>query len=95
VPLPATLTPVPTVVPPEPHELGAEDCGPNTLNKIVPDGDAPPDRTPEIDDADTAVPTVPADGALANKPGLAGPTTVSAIDAPHVEAAALLFESPP
>jgi hypothetical protein len=79
VPLPATLTPVPTVVPPEPHELGAEDCGPNTLNKIVPDGDAPPDRTPEIDDADTAVPAVPADGADADKLGLLTTVAVTAV----------------
>jgi hypothetical protein len=92
--LPVTLA-VATVAPPEPHELGAEDCGPNTVNVIVPPGDAPPDNTPDTDDADTAVPAVPADGADADNDGLAAATTVSAIDAPHVEAAALLFESPP
>jgi hypothetical protein len=65
------------------------------LNKIVPDGEAPPDRTPEIDEASSLLPAVPADGADADNDGLAAATTVSAIDAPHVEAAALLFESPP
>jgi hypothetical protein len=48
--LPDTLA-VPTVVPPEPHEIGAEDCGPNTLKVIVPLGEDPPDSIAGTDEA--------------------------------------------
>jgi hypothetical protein len=61
--LPETLA-VPTVVPPEAHELGAEGCGPNTLKVIVPDGDAPPDNAADTDDASILLPAVPLEGAL-------------------------------
>jgi hypothetical protein len=61
--LPDTLA-VPTVDPPVEQSDGAEDCGPNTLKVIVPDGEAPPDRLAEIDDASILLPAVPEDGAL-------------------------------
>jgi hypothetical protein len=97
VPFPETVA-VPTFVPPEQSD-GALGCGPNTLNVIVPDGEAPPDREAEIRAASIslfAVPAVPDDGAATEpKDGEAGPTTVSAIPAPHPESAALLLASPP
>jgi hypothetical protein len=94
VPFPDTLA-LPTVIPPEVHDVGAVGCGPNTVNVIVPDGDAPPDSVPEIDEAEIAEPAVPDPGAEADSAGLAAPSTVSAIPAPQVDALLLLFESPP
>jgi hypothetical protein len=95
VPFPDTVA-VPTVVPPVEQSDGAPDCGPNTLNVIVPDGDAPPDNEAEIDDASSLVPAVPVEGALTDpNEGDADPTTVFAINAPQTESAVLLFESPP
>jgi hypothetical protein len=66
--LPETLA-VPTVVAPDAHDVGAEDCGPNTRNVIVPDGEDPEDRLP--DTAEIVLPAVPDDGADTDKPGLA------------------------
>ena len=60
--MPETVA-VPTVVPPE-QSLGGEDCGPNTLNVTVPDGDAPPDRPAEIELASIFDPATPDEGAL-------------------------------
>jgi hypothetical protein len=53
------------------HEVGAEDCGPNTLNAIVPDGEEPEDKFPDTDEAAIALPAVPDDGADTDRPGLA------------------------
>jgi hypothetical protein len=92
VPLPDTLA-VPTVVPPE-QSVGALDCGPKTLNVIVPMGAAPPDNDAEIADAEIVLPAVPDEGPL-NDPsaGDALPTTVSTV--PQIVEAEWLFESPP
>jgi len=88
---------VPTVVPPDVQVLGAEDCGPKTMKVIVPEALEPdePANTELIELAAMAVPAVPAPGALADKVGLALATTVSDIPEPHVEAALVLFVSPP
>jgi hypothetical protein len=76
---PDTLA-VPTVVPPEQSD-GAEDCGPNTVNVTLPDGENPSDSNAEIADASISVPAVPEPGALTDpSDGDAAPTTVSAID---------------
>jgi hypothetical protein len=85
---------VPTVFPPEEQSDGADACGPNTVNVIVPPGDPPPDSAADTSDAEIAVPTVPADGALTDSEIVAAPTVVSAIPAPHVELAAELLPSP-
>lgn len=69
MPLPDTLTGEPTVVPPE-QSVGAEACGPNTLNVTVPDGEAPPDNVADTDDAEIADPAVPDDGATTPSPGV-------------------------
>jgi hypothetical protein len=72
---------VPIVVPPEAQLVGALDCGPNTVNVTVPDGEEPPDSTAEIDDAAIFVPAFPGPGATTNSDAdPAVPTTVSAID---------------
>jgi hypothetical protein len=71
VPFPDTLA-VPTVVPPDVHDVGAVDCGPNTVNVTVPDGDRPPDSVLAIDEAEMAEPTTPLPGALAVSVGDAG-----------------------
>jgi hypothetical protein len=55
---------VPTVVPPALQSVGALDCGPNTSNVTVPDGDAPPDRSAEIESAEIAESIDPVAGAL-------------------------------
>jgi hypothetical protein len=68
--LPVTVA-VPAVVPSDAHEVGAEDRGPNTLSVIVPVGEAPPESVADTDEAATAVPAVPVDGALNDSPGLA------------------------
>jgi hypothetical protein len=77
------------------QSVGAEDCGPNTLNVTVPVGDAPPESAADTDEASTFDPALPGDGAL-NEPndGEAAPTTVSTIPAPQAEEADALLESP-
>jgi hypothetical protein len=96
VPFWVTLTADPTAVPPVLQSVGALDCGPNTSNVIVPDGDEPPDKATDTDPADFALPAVPDDGALTDpNDGDAAPTLVSVIDPPHPDSVALLFESPP
>jgi hypothetical protein len=62
VPSPDTEA-VPTVVPPVVQSVGAEDCGPNTSNVIVPEGLAPPDSVEPIEPAAIAVFVVPLAGA--------------------------------
>jgi hypothetical protein len=80
----AVTVAVPTVVPPLVHVIGAEACGPNTLNVIVPVGLDPPDRV-EVMAVDVIdVPAVPDAGAAAVAAVVAGPTAVEAIPAPHV-----------
>jgi hypothetical protein len=91
VALPDTIA-VPTVVPALVQSVGGEDCGPNTVKVIVPDGPAPPDNDAATDDAAIADPAIAADGALTDTPGDAAPTRVS--EDPHDEVAALLFGSP-
>jgi hypothetical protein len=54
---------VPTVVPPVLQSVGAEDCGPNTVNVIVPVGLAPPDSVELIVPAAIAAFAVPLAGA--------------------------------
>jgi hypothetical protein len=56
---------VPTVFPPE-QSVGADACGPNTLNVIVPPGDDPPDSVAEIDLASMSTFFVPPVGALSD-----------------------------
>jgi hypothetical protein len=66
VPSPAAVA-VPTVVPPLVHIDGAEACGPNTLNVIVPVAVPAPEllaNTPLIDEAAIAVPAVRVPGAV-------------------------------
>jgi hypothetical protein len=63
VPLPDTVA-VPTVVPPLVQLLGGEDCGPKTVNPIVPLALlVAPDRLALIELAAIAVPAVPLAGA--------------------------------
>jgi hypothetical protein len=71
VPLPAAVA-VPTVVPPLVHVDGAEACGPNTLNVIVPVAVPTPEllaNTPLIDEEAIAVPAVPVPGAVTDNVG--------------------------
>jgi len=87
---------VPTVVPPLVHVDGADACGPNTVNVIVPVALDPPElapKTPLIDEPAIAPPAVPVVGAVTDSVGDAFPITVSAIPEPQVLAAALLFAS--
>jgi hypothetical protein len=87
---------VPTVVPPLVHVDGAEACGPNTVNVIVPVALDPPElapKTPLIDELAIALPAVPVAGAVADSVGEAFATTVSAIPEPQALAAALLLAS--
>jgi hypothetical protein len=65
--LPLLTIAVPTVVPAL-QLVGAEGCGPNTLNVIVPVGLAPPDSAELIEPAATAVPAVPLAGADTDVP---------------------------
>jgi hypothetical protein len=85
---------VPTVFPPEEQSDGADDCGPNTVNVIVPPGEPPPDSAADTPDAEIAVPTVPDDGALTDIDVVAAVTAVSAIPAPHVESDPAFVPSP-
>jgi hypothetical protein len=68
-PFPATVA-LPTVVPPEEQSLGGEDCGPNTVNVIVPVGAEPDDKTAEIDEPAIGLPAVPDPGPLTDNEGL-------------------------
>ena len=68
--MPDTLV-VPTVVPPEVHELGAEDCGPKTVKVTTPAGADPPDRVADTAEDGIVVPAVPDDGADTASAGLA------------------------
>jgi hypothetical protein len=85
---------VPTVVPPVEQLVGAEDCGPKTLNVIVPVGLYPEAITELIEVEAIGVPALSVAGPVAVTVGDALPTTVSDIDALHRLVAALLFESP-
>jgi hypothetical protein len=76
------------------HDVGAEDCGPNTLNVIVPVAADPPPIEAETADAEIALPAVPEAGALSDRFGDVEATIVSAIDAPHAEDAGLLSALP-
>lgn len=69
--MPDTLA-EPTIVPPDVHEPGGEDCGPNTLNATVPIGAAPPANVAETKEAETRLPAVALAGALADSVGLRG-----------------------
>ena len=86
---------VPTVVPPVEQLVGAELCGPKTLNVTVPVGLAPTEMAPETELAAIDVPAVPLTGPAAESSGLAAPTTVFDIEDPQMLAAALLLVSPP
>jgi hypothetical protein len=94
VPLSVTVA-VPTVVPPVLQSVGALDCGPNTSNVTVPDGDEPPDRSVEIESAEIAESTDPVPGApTGDSVGDAAPTLVSVIDPLQPESDGSLLESP-
>jgi len=77
--------------------VGADGCGPNTLNVIVPDALEPEelDSTELIEPATMANPAVPLAGPVAVNVGEASVTTVSPIPEPQVLTAELLLESPP
>jgi hypothetical protein len=89
--LPDTVA-VPTTCQPDPHDVGALAAGPNTLNVIVPPGDAAFVSTADTDDAVMAAPSLPVDGALSVNAGAT--TDVCGMAAPQVEVAKLLFASP-
>jgi hypothetical protein len=84
---------VPTVVPPL-QSVGAEDCGPNTLNVIVPVGLAPPANIELIEPAPIAIPVVPLPGANTDVL-VALMTVVEIIPAPQPLFDAALLVSPP
>jgi hypothetical protein len=93
--LPLTVA-VPTTVPPLVHTPGALDCGPNTVNVIVPPTAGlvvPPDNTELIEPAAIAAPAVPAPGPLAVA-AVVFLTTVSVADGQALFAV-LLLKSPP
>ena len=96
MPFPDTVA-VPTVVPPLVQVVVALVCGPKTVNLIVPVEFKPElaDSPEEIEAVLIAVPAVPFAGPFAVSDGFAFATTISAIPAPQVDAAPLLFESPP
>jgi hypothetical protein len=86
---------VPTVVPPL-QSVGAEDCGPNTLNVIVPIGLTPPDNIELIEPAPIATFVVPLPGANTEVLVVAGfATVVEIIPAPQPLFDAALLVSPP
>ena len=86
---------VPTVVPPVEQLVGAEESGPKTVKVIVPEALDPEPSTELIELAPMAVPAVPFAGPVAVTVGFAFPTTVTDIPEPQLEAAVLLFVSPP
>jgi hypothetical protein len=61
--LPETLA-VPTVVPPDVHDAGGEECGPKTMKVTVPVGADPPASVDEIEAPGISVPAAPLAGAL-------------------------------
>jgi hypothetical protein len=67
---------VPTTVPPVLQSVGAEACGPNTRNVMVPVGLAPLDNVELILPPGIGVPTVAVAGAVAVAVGFALTTTV-------------------
>jgi hypothetical protein len=81
------------VVPPL-QSVGAEDCGPNTLNVIVPVGLDPPDSAELIEPGAIAIPVVPLPGADTDVL-VALMTVVEAIPAPQWLFDAALLPSPP
>jgi hypothetical protein len=89
-----TLTDVPTGVPPEVQVVGAEDCGPKTVNEMVPVGLDPEASIAEIKLVAIAVPRVSVPGPEAVRVGVTIATTVSDIPEPQVEVAGLLLPSP-
>ncbi len=62
----------PTVVAPDAHDTGGDDCGPNTVNVTVPIGADPPASVAEIEEPEIALPAVALAGALAASVGLTG-----------------------
>jgi hypothetical protein len=93
VPLPVTVTLAPTVVPPLVHVVGAVDCGPNTVNLIVPVGLLPPESVALIELVAMALPAPSAPGALTVLVVVFF-TTVEVIPFPQVLADELLLVSP-
>ena len=86
---------VPTVVPPLVQVEGALDCGPNTLNVIVPEALLVAALSAALRElAAMAVPAVPVDGAE-DVVVVAFLTTVEAMPDPHVLAEEVLLVSPP
>jgi hypothetical protein len=65
VPFPDTVVPVPTAVPPDVQEVGAEDCGPKTVKLMVPVGLDPEASTELTALAAMAAPAVPVPGPTA------------------------------
>jgi hypothetical protein len=61
------------------------DRGPNTLKVIVPVGEDPPDRVPETDEDEIALPVVPVEGALIDSAGLAAGVSLSSTPFPRPE----------
>ena len=95
--MPLTVVPVPTVVPPVVHVVGAVAWGPKTVKVTVPVA-LVPDEAASAElmlAAEMAVPAVALAGPVVVRVGAALPTTVSDIEAPQVEAAVLLLVSPP
>ena len=96
--LPATVVPVPTVVPPVVQVVGAVAWGPKTVKVMVPvaaGAVVPPASTEEMFAVVMAVPIVPVPGPAAVSVGAALATTVSDIVEPQVEVAVVLLASPP
>ena len=96
--LPATVVPVPTVVPPVVQVVGAVAWGPKTLKVMVPvtaGAVVPPASTELMELAAMAVPAVPVPGPPAVTVGANLATVVSDIVEPQVEVAVLLLASPP
>ena len=95
MPLPDTVA-VPTVVPPVTHVTGAVDCGPKTLNVIVPVAPlVAPESAEEIELLAIAVLVASVAGAAAVSAGPEMLTTVELIVAPQALFDAALLESPP
>jgi hypothetical protein len=81
------------VVPPV-QSVGAEGCGPNTLNVIVPVGLAPPDSAEPTEPAPIATFVVPLAGTDTDVLVVAGATVVELIPAPQPLFDARLAVSP-
>jgi hypothetical protein len=61
---------------------------------MVPPAETPPVSATDTDDAESAVPAVPDDGAVSDSDGEPAPTVVSGIVAPQAEDAEPLLASP-